>query len=271
MLHKIHMGENRISQLVTPTTSGVAINTKGTGAEKSRVVMQTSLNGLTPGASAVLDADSDGDGVPEGEISQGVTPTTCGVAIKVKGTGAEKNRTIGSTCDDSSAVHYLDLDDDGDGIAEGRGIISVKSATGSGSMSASSRMSCDSDDDGVDDNDASMIVTPTTSSVAIKTKGTGADANKTAACSAISSIPFAGALVRHECTVDDDGDGVPESEISQSVTPTTCGVAIKTKGTGADRIEWCPPRRVRLLSKFPDRCRLTMMATRYRRARFRRA
>jgi hypothetical protein len=105
-----------------------------------------------------LDSDSDGDGAPESEIDQVITPTTAGVAINTKGTGADKNRTIGSTCDDSSAIQHLDIDDDGDGHAEARGIIAVKGSTGSGSASASHRLTCDSNDNGIADVTAEMIV-----------------------------------------------------------------------------------------------------------------
>ncbi len=199
MVHKIHMGENRISQVVTPTTSGVAINTKGTGAEKSRVVMQTTLGGLTPGASAVLDADSDGDGIPEGEISQSVTPTTSNVAIKTKGTGADPNRVL---------------------------LIENKATPGE----LSSVSSIDNDGDTVPESEISQSVTPTTCGVAIKTKGTGADPNRVLL---IENRATPGEL-SSVSSIDNDGNTVPESEISQSVTPTTCGVAIKTKGTGAD-------------------------------------
>jgi hypothetical protein len=127
---------------VTPTTSSMAIKTKGTGADKNRVVA-TCSTGTGGMASLVCDHDSDGDGVPESEISNSVTPTTSSMAIKTKGTGAEKNRSISSTCDttgarlaiktkgtsakrlsaggdcdDADAVLYVDCDDDNDGVAE---------------------------------------------------------------------------------------------------------------------------------------------------------
>ena len=146
-----------------------------------------------------LDSDSDGDTVPESEIDQIVTPTTAGVAIKTKGTGADPNRVLsiqnGATPDALSSVSSID--DDGDTVPE---------------------------------SEISQSVTPTTCGVAIKTKGTGADPNRVVS-SQTGTTPFE---VSGSMSIDDDGDTVPESEISQSVTPTTCGVAIKTKGTGAD-------------------------------------
>ncbi len=93
-------------------------------------------------------------------------------------------------------------------------------------------MSIDDDGDTVPESEISQSVTPTTCGVAIKTKGTGADPNRVVS-SQTGTTPFE---VSGSMSIDDDGDTVPESEISQSVTPTTCGVAIKTKGTGADAI-----------------------------------
>ena len=225
------LSDNEISQSVTPTTSNVAIKTKGTGADANKTATVTVSASPGGSASAISTVDLDGDDNPEGEISQIITPTTCGVAINTKGTGAAKGRTAGSQCDDSSAVNYLDADEDGDGHAEARGIIAVKSPSGSGSASASSRLICDSDDDGLSDSEISQSVTPTVCGVAIKTKGTGADANRVLSIQS-GATPDALSSV---ASIDDDGDTVPESEISQTVTPTTCGVAINTKGTGADK------------------------------------
>ncbi len=144
--------------------------------------------------------DSDGDGVPENEISQSVTPSTAYHAIKTKGTGAESNRVLtienGATPDSLSSISSID--DDGDTVPE---------------------------------SEISESVTPSTAYHAIKTKGTGADANRVlviqsgATPSSLSSTS----------SIDDDGDTVPESEISQFVAPTSCSVAINTKGTGADK------------------------------------
>lgn len=121
--------EDEISSIIVPGTCSVAIKSKGTGADKGRAVIQTSSGGLNPGASAVLDSDADGDGIPENEISSIVTPTTCGVAINSKGTGADKNRTISSSCDGDEALHVLTADDDNDGLID-RGVTSsVDTAT----------------------------------------------------------------------------------------------------------------------------------------------
>lgn len=98
-------------------------------------------------AMTLLEADSDGDGIPEGEISSSVTPTTCGVAINTKGTGAAKGRTISSTTDTAKAVTVHSADTDGDGLAD-RVI----------------RQQCDNDDAGI-------TVTRETSEIKIRHKG----------------------------------------------------------------------------------------------------
>ncbi len=238
-IHAIHAGEEHIQQrmsffdVFTEATIDQDCDVTGT-LSRWKAGMSGSTTGTirmqaTPdSALSVLDTDSDGDGVPESEISQFLTPTTSSVAINTKGTGADKNRSISSSCDDVAAIHSLATDDDGDGIAEYRAVCTVTDADGD--QGSDMRCVADSDDDGVSENEASFGVTPTTSSVAIKTKGTGADANKTATLSAVAS---SGSYANLACAIDDDGDTVPESEISQVLTPTTSSMAIKTKGTGA--------------------------------------
>lgn len=57
----------------------------------------------------VLDNDSDDDGVSDSEIRREVLPGTCSVAIKTRGTGADKNRVV-ITTDDTSAVVVSEVD-----------------------------------------------------------------------------------------------------------------------------------------------------------------
>ncbi len=98
-------------------------------------------------ATTLLEADTDGDGLLEGEISSSVTPTTCSVAINTKGTGAAKGRVISSTTDTAKAVTVHSADTDGDGLAD-RVI----------------RQQCDSDDAGI-------TVARETSEIKIRHKG----------------------------------------------------------------------------------------------------
>jgi hypothetical protein len=222
--------DNEASLHVTPTTSSMAIKTKGTGAEANRVVSVSSSTGSSLGGVAcdldddgdgfleyravctVTDADgdegsdmrcvvdSDDDGVDDNEASLHVTPTTSSMAIKTKGTGADKNRSAVSSNVDISGASVVCSDD--------------------------------SDDDGVDDTDVSLNVTPTTSAVAINTKGTGADKNRTASITSSTAVGEISTL----SAIDDDDDGISESDIEQHITPTKSSLAINSKGTSAKRI-----------------------------------
>jgi hypothetical protein len=144
-----------------------------------------------------------------------------GGEIKVSASQNSQTLRCSSSADSVAATTLLEADLDGDGLAD-RSVSSSCDAT-------SARLKVNnigsSGNDGVE-----LSVLPTTSSVAIKTKGTGAEANRVLAIQS-GTAPTG---VSSSCTIDDDGDGVPESEISQILTPTTSGVAIKTKGTGAN-------------------------------------
>ncbi|MCX6832232.1 MAG: tail fiber domain-containing protein [candidate division Zixibacteria bacterium] len=221
--------ESSVSSSADDVSARMAINTKGTGSnfKSASLTVQASPGG---NVSAACATDVDDDGIPNEEITQVCTPTTSGVAIKTKGTGADKDRvvSVSSGTADSTGVVACDVDDDGDGISEFKAQVRVTDEDGD--VGSDMRCVADTDDDGVADNEASLRVTPTTSGVAIKTKGTGADANRKENIDLRTSLGSASAVL----DIDDDGDSVPESEISQILTPTTSGVAIKTKGTGAN-------------------------------------
>ena len=220
--------ENEISSLVTPTTSGVAINTKGTGAEKSRIVMQTTVTGLISGSSAVLDADSDGDGIPESEISQLVTPTTASAAINTKGTGADKNRVISTTTPDSVVTEQT--------------FEFTNSLLMPALMKAkekANRTKCSNNlryQSPIANNEAEFSVDSAGSGLAMSADSDGDGIPEAKLVGKIVPEHLAGARGRLALQMADiDDDGIPESEISQLVTPTTSGVAIKVKGTGAEK------------------------------------
>jgi hypothetical protein len=221
--------ESSVSSSADDVSARMAINTKGTGSnfKSASLTVQASPGG---NVSAACATDVDDDEIPNEEITQVCTPTTSGVAIKTKGTGADKDRvvSVSSGTADSTGVVACDVDDDGDGISEFKAQVRVTDEDGD--VGSDMRCVADTDDDGVADNEASLRVTPTTSGVAIKTKGTGADANRVVIITGLTAL---GSSVER-CAIDDDGDSVPESEISQILTPTTSSVAIKTKGTGAN-------------------------------------
>ncbi len=176
--------EEEVTAKITPGVAAHAINTKGTGAQGGRSVL---ISSTTDQFSAVhsCDIDDDGDGLSDADISSTVTPTSSSFAVNYNGTGGSGNRSAGTTADDSTVIDYLDMDDDGDGIAQAKAVSSVSSLSGSGggaaaaSYAATGRWYTDSDDDGVPEGDIESIATPLTCSVAIKTKGTGADPNRT--------------------------------------------------------------------------------------------
>jgi hypothetical protein len=183
--------EMSIEDACDATGAKHAINTKGTGGTKHTVACATDESG----SSIVASGDLDGDGVPENEASLHVTPTTSGVAIKTKGTGAEANRTVSvsSGTDVSTASLACDIDDDGDGVPE---------------------------------SEISSVCLPVSSRMAIKTKGTGAAHNRAASVTS-STDPFSGSVV---CAADLDGDGVADRQVGSSVDDTTAGIAIDESG-----------------------------------------
>lgn len=219
--------ESEIQQSIVPGTSSMAINQKGTGAEKNRVISTATDSSVTH----TLSVTEPGALQPQSEIQASIIPGTCSVAIKTKGTGADKNRVIGSSCDDSLSITYLDIDDDGDGISEARAVSSVGNLAGAGGGAAAAsyaRAFVDSDDDGIPEGDISQIVLPTSSSMAINQKGTGAEKNRVISTATDSSVT-------HTLSVTEPGALEPQSEIQASIIPGTCSVAIKTRGTGADK------------------------------------
>ncbi len=146
------------------------------------------------------------------------------VQLARKRPGRVKYGTITLRAEADSVTDSRDCDSDDDGLTDSRMALTLGSGGGAGGLML---MEVDQDDDGVPETEYSQRLTPTTSNVAIKTKGTGADNNR------ISHTTYPDSAVQ-AIESDVDGDGVPESDISSIVTPTTSSVAIKTKGTGAN-------------------------------------
>jgi hypothetical protein len=242
-----------VASTASPDSATQMMGKKGLNAVNVKLARTISSSVDASSVHQYLDDDSDDDGVMDRSISSSCDATGAKHAINTKGTGGTFGRmtSVTASTDESGAASSCDLDLDGDGVSEckesvsiGLGFSAVKGTfrtagrahanttteTSATEMEGLSRVSADSDDDGVSDADATTTVTPTTCGVAIKTKGTGANDNRSA--SVLTSTDMSNVGVA--CVSDQDGDGIPEGEVSQSVTPTTCGVAIKTKGTGAD-------------------------------------
>jgi hypothetical protein len=106
-------GEDGVSILADGLTSSVAINQKGTGADKNR----TGGSASDTGAVLYVDHDDDGDGIAENSVSSSSGATSARLAIKTKGTGAQR-LSAGGDCDDTDASLHADFDVDGDGVAD---------------------------------------------------------------------------------------------------------------------------------------------------------
>jgi hypothetical protein len=186
--------ESSVMSSSSATSAKHAINTKGAGSG------DRSISSTTTSSSAlhVVEADLDGDGTSDESIASTITPTVTQHAINTKGAGSG-DRTISSAIYPDSMAQVLSSDADGDGVPEckesvslGIGFTAVKGTfrstnrvnpnttteTRASDLEGVCRVAADSDDDGLSDADASLIVTPTTSSVAINTKGTGAEKNR---------------------------------------------------------------------------------------------
>ncbi len=185
------LDDAEISSVVTASTAVVKTKTKSNQSnDRSSVTISTGSDAPNQGSSIVLSDDSDGDNVPEGEIESIVTPTKSSVAINTKGTGADKGRVISTTYPDSASQDISSL--------SGSKSASLQvSASPGGSRSA---MLFDDDNDNDPEGEIESIVTPTVNSVAIKTKGTGADANRVITTTTPDSVS-------HELIYDSDQPG----------------------------------------------------------------
>lgn len=223
--------ESEFSQIVTPGTCSVAINTKGTGADKGRIISTTYPD------SAILIMYSDLTSSSSGtrEINHRNLPSASIVSIRAEDLGGTQSQSVTAVYPDST-VTVQESDSDGDGISEAKAVSSVGNLAGAGGGAAAAsyaRMISDGDDDGLPEGDISQSVTPTTCSVAIKTKGTGADANRSALLSSTTEVGDVSTV----SSLDEDGDGLSESSISQHIAPTTSSLAIKTKGVPVQRTQ----------------------------------
>jgi len=231
-----------------------AINTKGTGAQTGRTATVSSRTTLDS-AGNVCSLDLDGDGVANNSASTDVSTSSASRRLEVRNLGSSGEDGVEVTL---NSVHkQTDVDTDGNGNPEAEAVSSVSSLGGGASAAAYARYAVDRDDNGEDDCDGAFMVTPTSSSMAIKTKGTGADKDRVvAACSTGS-----GGSASLVCDHDSDGDGIPDlgisfdskeskvqlktyfekgdvptqSQITNTVDSASARLAIKTKGTGAQR------------------------------------
>jgi hypothetical protein len=119
------------------------------------------------GANAFVNVDSDGDGVPDNSVAQMSDASSARLAIKTKGTGAQRYGVNVGAATDSSVLEN-GSDEDGDGREN-----SVFSSV-SNVLKCSASCLFDLDDDGVADNTVAQTSDAAGARLAIKTKGTGA-------------------------------------------------------------------------------------------------
>ncbi|MBK7092841.1 MAG: hypothetical protein IPH59_14165 [bacterium] len=151
--------------------------------------------------------------------------------------GSVNRREVSISSDEDSGSITID-----EGGVHRLRALSTGSGGGGGTVSLSlSNVCClddDSDGDGVPNYGVALHSNDSGNRVAIKTKGTGADANKTAACSAISTIPIVGGLVsRLSCTIDDDSDGDPEISVISSCDSSGASQVMEKKGLNAVNVK----------------------------------
>ncbi len=237
-----------VSSTADATGARLAIGTKGTGAKR----LMAGGDCDDTDATLYTDCDDDGDGFVESSFMQNTNAEGTGLsmsALTIDG-GMPNRISMNVTVPKLTqrCVISQGSDTDGDGLDETsmsstverksgsiiyldrEGNEVLRSMVGVDSIKGVISTDHDSDDDGVSDSEAMMSVMPGTAYHAIKTKGTGAEANRIVIVS--GSVDPSSAV--HSSEIDDDGDGVPEQQINQVLTPVRSSVAIKTKGTAAD-------------------------------------
>ena len=238
--------ESEYLQKLTPTVSALAIKTKGTGAKRlaaggdcddtdSEIFTdcdddgdgisenRTSASSSSSGATMSCATDVDHDGEPDLLAFMFSEPVSSRMAIKTKGTGADKDRvaSVTSSTDNLGSSVALAMDLDGDGVPD-RGIDDdCDDFSASRAMSFFDVFTETSITDSVDAAGARRKL------VVHNLGSSGEDGVE------VAVRPGAGSGVF--CDSDSDGDGVPDAEASVSVLPAVSSVAIKTKGTGADK------------------------------------
>jgi hypothetical protein len=234
------VADNSIASISNATSARHAINTKGTGASGRSVSSSTDATH----ASVVLEADVEGDGIPdviastdcddtdadfalrslnglppgvpyEGNLVLHTNGVSSSVVVHAHGTGG--NFRVSSDAGDSaSTVCISDLDRDGNPER--------KFQTLSNASKATARCVADLDDDGVADNGVEQLADATGARLAIKTKGTSAHR-----CAAsVETAEDGSSLVR--CDHDSDGDGTADRSALVEVDSAGCDIAIDEPG-----------------------------------------
>jgi hypothetical protein len=204
-------------QILTPTSSSVAIKTKGTGADPNRVVTTTSSDSVITEHtfeftnSLLMPALM--------KAKEKANRTKCSNNLRYQSPVATNEAEL--AVDSAGSGLTMSADSDGDGVPEAK--ISGKIIAGqfSGGPGTVSLQLADIDDDGVPESEISQTVLPTTSSMAIKTKGTGAAHNRSAIT---QTSDISGTLTVH--SVDSDDDGVADREIREQCDDDDASITV---------------------------------------------
>ncbi len=190
-------------------------------AQAKGIITVKAGSGSTGKASSVFSYDTDDDGVVDNTVEQVSNSSKAYLAIKTKGTGAQRT-TILSEASDSGFID-ISVDDDGDGTARAKGIIVVKGGSGTGS--ASGKLSFDTDDNGVADMSSETVV----DSGGARTSWTGVRGGSTTGTIRIAATPDS---ADHEVSVDDTPTGV-SSKVKEKAKMTKCSVNLAYLRTSA--------------------------------------
>ena len=210
-------------------------------------VMRSGMGSDSSGASTFLDADSDGDGSPESMISGSSRTTGANMAIKTKGTGAQRFGLSLGAGEDSSLIEN-NFDENSDGHPE-RQFQTLSNAS-------RARAVCLADLDG-DGRPERLWSSSADASQARTVLGADLDAdgvadnNLTQSCSGTEvhsehrfrsgtkywkfSCDAHNGESKTLCESDSDGDGVSDNSVTQSSADSTASVTVESRFAAGPR------------------------------------
>ncbi len=143
------IAEHTIWQKVDNSSTSIEASSRfGTGPRQT-----TSQDGSFAHAAMRCQTDLDVDGVADNSVEQVSNASKAYMAIKTKGTGAQRTTILAEASD--SGIFDISVDDDGDGTARAKGIVTCKPASG-GAGGTKGKFSYDVDDDGDFDNEVDI-------------------------------------------------------------------------------------------------------------------
>ncbi|MDX9856709.1 MAG: FG-GAP-like repeat-containing protein [candidate division Zixibacteria bacterium] len=242
---------------VSPVSADILASPPASGVPQSDLFLQVTVDGedllprrrLTAGLYSVVAkrlsgdihtlpdqvaiGDLDGDGIPD--LALVSDPTSARLAINTKGTGAKRTGITTESAGGETAEIRTDADVNEDGLPD----LLVNSFVTYDSSGVAVQ--------GYDDPATTGLRGKGVGRVTFKAKEGATVAGRVQSILSYDSDDdgnpetFAGTLVTADSTrrwldMDSDDDGVSDAEISKLIAPDRCGVAIKTKATGAEPV-----------------------------------